>query len=333
MKGHGSENRGHVPHESNADFPYNYIIFLNDGLTLAACAIKYVNLGMPIFPLDGKVPIKDLGLGFTNGFRSATTDLKKVAKTWWKYPNAGIGYAIPPDIQIFDLDVAKDPDGNRILLEGRPVHTGVKSFQNLILDLNLADEALGTLITKTQSDGCHIWYRMPPGISSFNRTSVMDGLDLKGCGGYVVLPLSPGKYGHYEFMNRAPVRMIPDALLNWILQLKKENSGASITPVSQDVDDPRVLEFANEIMEAWNAAIRQHRGNEMRLAIVGTLFHYGWPQGQAEKAMRLIIGKSDVKGLSDREAVRYTYNRGAAGLPVSGFSTLKKIIEELEVKQ
>lgn len=305
-----------------------------ESLTNSAYAIAYAQLGFSVFPCDAKkTPIVVQGLGFVHGFKNATTDLKLIAKAWHRYPNAGIGFALPEDIIVFDCDVLKDGNKIPILKEGTPDMMGLRSFQWLMLELNIEDEYFDTLSVDTQSGGRHFYYKMPPGISSFSRTAALPGLDLKGFGGYVLLPPSKGKHGEYRFRNIAAIKEIPEALLEWIQKFKSTPNGEIRIPEPQHIENQRVTAFVNEILPAWNAAIRQHRGNYFRLAIAGTLYHYGWPESDAEAVMKLIISKTETPGLSDKNAVHYTYVNGRAGKPVFGFSTLKRMIEELEEKQ
>ena len=318
----------------NSYNPLNLINLSNlpESPTQQALAVEYAKMGWAIFPCDtNKAPIVDDALGFSHGFRDATTDLKLIARTWHKYPNAGIGLAIPEDLVIIDCDVRKDAEKRPVLKNGLPDMIGLKSFQDLVNQLNITGADLDTLSVKTQSGGRHFFHKMPEGISSFNHVAALPGLDLKGYGGYVILPNSVGEYGEYEFLNMTYIRPIPEALLKWVMQLKGQNvANARTSQVQQVVDDPRVSEFVNEIMPAWNSAIREHLGNEMRLAIAGTLYHYGWPESKAKQVMRLIIEKSEVQGLSEKNVVNYTYKNGAAGKSVYGFSTLEKLINKLE---
>lgn len=300
-------------------------------LTSTAFAIEYAKMGFSIFPCDiEKNPIVDFLFGFSHGFKDATRDKKLIAKTWHKYPDAGIGLALPENIQVFDCDVLKDTEKKPILKDGRPDIVGLKSFQNLIIELDFKDSDLDTLSVRTQSGGRHFYYKMPEDISSFNHTHALEGLDLKGYGGYVLLPNSPGQYGRYEFLNLTEIKEIPESLLNWIQQFRDSERKKIRISEAQDVNDSQIVNFVNEILPAWNSAIKKHMGNELRLAIAGTLYHYGWPEAKADQVLKLIIAKSEVKGLSDKNAVHYTYSNGNAGKAVYGFSTLKNLIEGIE---
>ncbi len=299
--------------------------------TLQALALEYASMDFSIFPCNiDKTPIVDPALGFSHGLKNATRDLTLIAKAWHKYPCAAIGFALPEELLVIDCDVEKDAEKKPILMDGSPVEIGLKSLQNRLLELDFTDSDLDTLSVRTQSGGRHFYYKMPEGIPSFNHTHALEGLDLKGYGGYVLLPESPGQYGKYEFLNLAEIRDIPESLLKWISQFRGSGPKEIQIPDAQSVNDSQIADFVNEILPAWNSAVRKHMGNEFRLAIAGTLFHYGWPEEKAEQVLKLIIQKSEIQGLSDKNAVHYTYQNGYAGKAIYGFSTLKRLIHEIE---
>lgn len=304
--------------------------------TQGAIAYTLGKMGLKVFPCKmDKSPITDYSLGFTRGHIDATTDKKRIVRTWKEYPTAAIGLAIPPWMEVFDLDVNKDQNKRPILNEeGLPDYAGLRSFQQLIfnlnLDLNNPGGALDTLMVTTQSGGLQIYYMLPEGYCSFNRTGILPRMDVKGYGGYVIMPNSWGLYGQYKIKNLTHIRQIPDALLTWLFKSRGVSRKESTVMDFQEVNDSRLTDFVHEILPSWNLALEKHMGNEMRLAIAGTLFHYGWPESKAQQVLKMIIEGSTVPGASDKNAVHYTYANGRAGKPVYGFSHLKKLIAELE---
>ena len=305
---------------------------LEHSLTQQARAVAFAKMGLRIFPCNrDKSPIVDKSLGFEHGVKDASNDVKRISRTWFKYPDAAIGFAISPDIIVIDCDVRKDSHKRPLLKNGLPDMIGLKSFQRLVMECNISGDPLYTLSVSTQSGGRHFYFRMPEGISSFNHTGAMEGLDLKGYGGYVILPNSQGAHGTYEFLNQGPIQPIPEKLLKWVLRVGgKKEAIVRVSHETQEIEYPRVEEFVNEILPAWNSAIRAHMGNDFRMAIAGTLYHYGWPKTKAKRVMRMLIDNSEIPGLSDKNAVEYTYKNGAAGKPIRGFSTLEKLINKLE---
>ena len=291
--------------------------------TQQALAIEYAKMGFGIFPCDlNKVPVVDHSLGFVHGHKDATTELRFIATTWHKYPDAGIGLKIPEDLIVFDCDVLKYASKRPVLMDGLPIITGLKSFQRLILDLHLKDEDLNTLSVNTQSGGRHFYYRMPEGIPSFCHTHAMDGLDLKGNGGYVILPYSKGQYGRYEFLKLTEIRPIPEGLLKWILQFRAPKSEFRKLPTGTAKMD--IEETVRILTPYW--AKGDGRRNDLTMAIAGTIAHSGGSENDAV----YIIGKLcelTGKGHDHISGAKYAFRRDG---PVRGFRSLEQLMEEIE---
>jgi len=292
-----------------------------DKPTQQALAVEYAKMGFSLFPCNLKAPIKDPSLGFEHGFRDGTRDLKHIARTWHKYPNAAIGLAIPEDLIIIDCDVKKNAEGSPVLMDGHPDIIGLRSFQHLIIELDFKDADLNTLSVRTQSGGRHFYYRIPEGVPSFNHTHALEGLDLKGYGGYVILPNSPGQYGRYEFLNLTEIRTIPEGLLKWVLQFRGPKSEFRKLPTGTSKIDRE--EIIRVLEPYWVRA--NGRRNDFTLAIAGFIARSG---GTEEDATFIIseLAKLTGKGHDHIPGAKYAFHREG---PVKGFSSLEKLMEEL----
>jgi hypothetical protein len=128
-------------------------------LGLAAMAYA-VELGWPVFPLNGKEPRTE------DGFKSATVDPDRIGEWWRRWPDAGIGF-VPGrgGFVVFDLD---GPEA-----EGEA-------------------QALGLLAEPTRrvltARGEHRYYRHPGG--TIGNRKLSDHIDVRADSGYVVLPPS-----------------------------------------------------------------------------------------------------------------------------------------------
>lgn len=288
--------------------------------TQQALAVEYSKMGFPVFPCDSmKIPIVDKSLGFIHGFKDATLDSRLIARAWHKYPDAGIGLALPPEIIVLDCDVEKDPEKRPVLYDGRPNIVGLRSFQEIILSPNFNDENLNTLSVRTQSGGRHYYYRMPEGMPSFCHTHAMEGLDLKGQGGYVVLPESQGQYGKYEFLNLTEIRPIPKGLLNWILQFREPKSEPRKLPTgTANIDREEIVRI---LTPYWAKA--DGRRNDLTLAIAGFIARSG---GSENDASYIITRLSELtgKGHDHIPGAKYAFRRDG---PVKGFRALKQLME------
>ena len=303
-----------------------YITFslneLDTSQSQAGMAVQYSRIGLPVFPCDSnKVPIMDHSLNLIHGLKDATTDPRIAAKIWYKYPGAAIGFAIPSDIVIIDCDVKKDDKKRPVLKDGLPEMTGLRSYQGLVIEFNITGAELQTMSVKTQSGGRHFYYKMPDGIPSFNRTGALTGLDIKGFGGYVILPNSLGSYGKYEFLNRSEIRQIPESLLQWILRFRRQTKNVNSIPTGTgNVDREEII----RILEPYWAKADGRR-NEFTLAIAGFIARSG---GNEQDAVHIVSKLCDLtkKGYDHISGSKYAFRRNGS---VKGLRSLLKLMEEI----
>ena len=146
-------------------------------------AIEYAKKGFAVFPLKyrDKVPLT------RNGCKDATTDAAQIKAWWQKYPNANIGLAtgaVSQNIFVIDLDIDEDRgiDGYHSLEDWQREHGDFPETWTAI----------------TGRGGYHLSYRGNGKVK--NRAGIIDGVDIRGNGGYVVAPPSIHKNGNrYEW--------------------------------------------------------------------------------------------------------------------------------------
>ncbi|WP_460790688.1 bifunctional DNA primase/polymerase [Nocardioides maradonensis] len=145
--------------------------------TLAGAAIRYANLGIPVFPCvpGGKQPLTP------NGFHDATSSARVVHAWWERTPNANIG--LPTGVRTGVLVVDVD------------VHAGGSGFDAFerARSQRLADR-WGWLV-RTPSGGVHAYY--PTGGHEEQRSWQVPSahVDFRGDGGYVIAPPSRTEVG------------------------------------------------------------------------------------------------------------------------------------------
>jgi hypothetical protein len=139
-----------------------------DVLTL----LSYSNSGWSIFPLlpRSKLPAT------TNGFKDATNHFGKIME--WHSANSEYNWGLATG-KLIVIDVDPKNGGSLDSLSGLPQ----------------------TLIAKTGSGGCHLYYKNS-GLDIRNSVSKLaPGVDVRGQGGYVVLPPSTHPNGNkYEWL-------------------------------------------------------------------------------------------------------------------------------------
>lgn len=163
--------------------------------TALACA----RAGWPTFPLAGKVPAISKQAG-GRGFMDATTDEAQLREwftgTGW---NVGMPTGSAVGMWVLDVDTSKDKGG----LES-------------IMSLTRSHKLPFTLTVRTGTGGFHLYFAHP-GKRVSNRQNLWPGIDVRGDGGYVVIPPSvhPDTGEQYRLVRRAIAAPTPE----WMLPL------------------------------------------------------------------------------------------------------------------
>jgi putative DNA primase/helicase len=133
-------------------------------------ALAYADQGVPVFPCvpGGKRPLTK------NGFKNATTDAAVISEWWTEHPDANIGLPTGRRSGVWVLDV--DPDRG-----------GLKSLKML----ESRNGSLGEATVRTGGGGLHYYFKYS-GVGEVRSSAgkVGPGLDVRGAGGYVVVPPS-----------------------------------------------------------------------------------------------------------------------------------------------
>lgn len=152
-------------------------------ITPYQAAIRYINMGLAVFPVvyKSKIPLTE------NGCKDATTDAA-IVKAWWqKYPNANIGIATgmkSGGLFVIDLDI----DENK----------GINGYESLRDWEKEHEELPDSWQAITGRGGYHLFYKSTKNIS--NRAGILEGVDIRGEGGYIVAPPSVHQNGNkYEW--------------------------------------------------------------------------------------------------------------------------------------
>jgi hypothetical protein len=163
---------------------------------------------------------------------------------------------------------------------------------------------------------------MPENMPSFCHTRAMEGLDIKGYGGYVILPKSHGTYGRYEFLNLTEIQSIPEGLLKWILQFRGPKSEFRKLPAgTASVDREEIVRI---LTPYWTKA--DGRRNDLTLAIAGFIARSG---GMEDDATFIIAKLCELtgKGCDHVPGAKYAFRREG---PVKGFRALEQLMEEFQ---
>jgi putative DNA primase/helicase len=193
---------------------------------MGTAALQYARRGWKVFPCrerDGEPYTTANGTPkhpkakqpyIGNGFKNATTDERQIRDWWKRWPQALIGFAIGESGYFaLDFDPRHDPDSGEIF-ELKDLKAATEDQIGCALPVSLA--------SMTQSDGVHVIYRQPrEGEPIRNRGNLPRHVDVRGQGGYIILPPSilyreDGSEGRYRWIegrrDTDPVEA-PDALV------------------------------------------------------------------------------------------------------------------------
>ena len=148
----------------------------------------------------------------TNGFKDATRD-ESVIRIWWnENPDAMIGVSCG-DSKLFVIDI-----------DTKHGKDGMSNYMKLGIDDS------GALHSLTPSGGLHLIFS---GIGR-SATNILDGVDTRGIGGYVIVPPSKviegetcGNYVALDDWNKDPAEIPPDLLKRLHVAKEKKHSNKS----------------------------------------------------------------------------------------------------------
>jgi putative DNA primase/helicase len=170
---------------------------------LLKAALAYAGRGVPVFPCESgaKRPLT------RNGHWDATTDRRAIERWWERWPSANVGLPTGQESGIVVLDVDVEDGGLDSLARLERVGTPVPK----------------TARTRTGGGGVHIFFRYPGGKEIRNSAGLLGpGLDVRGEGGYVVVPPSQTQ-GPYEWVDRSPL-----AKASWLIERLTERDEATL---------------------------------------------------------------------------------------------------------
>jgi Bifunctional DNA primase/polymerase, N-terminal len=157
---------------------------------LGEWALAYAAAGYAVFPLRGKLPLRncpaceprstryrpheapDCRHELCHGLYAATSDVGPVGRWWGRWPQANIGARVPTSLLVMDVD---------------PRHGGLGRLAELEREHGLLPPTRVS-VSGRDDGGQHRWFLHPGGHLSAARLG--GGVDLKTHAGYVLLPPS-----------------------------------------------------------------------------------------------------------------------------------------------
>lgn len=166
---------------------------------LRAAAVRYAEVvGWCVFPASAdKRPL------VANGLHDATTDRATISEWWERWPEANLAVRTGRESDLVVLDVDDLDSMHRVEREHGPLPR--------------------TASVVTPRGGQHYYFRHPAVVNvPCSVGKLGPGLDVRGDGGYVLVPPSAGANGRrYEPDERAPLAPLP----GWLLALTAHEDG------------------------------------------------------------------------------------------------------------
>ena len=283
--------------------------------TLLAAALDYARRGWPVFschptghqPLDGRKNAEGLG-----GFHLATTDEAQIRECWTRWPGAAIGLRTGEASGLFAVDID-------------PRNGGDISLENLEADHGPLPE---TVESQTGGGGRHLFFRWPGRPVPCSTGKVARGIDVKGDGGYVILPPSAHASGRqycWLFGQEPDARGVA-AAPEWLLARIGDAllSRSPATESSESVRDEIPEGYRNSTLASLAGHMRQvgMTPEEIRAALLAVNANRCTPPLEAAEVQRIAcsIGRYDPNTSRQAQVEHWPerYLGDAAGAPTPG---------------
>jgi hypothetical protein len=161
---------------------------------------------IPVFPC--KVNKKPLT---PHGFKDATTDPKVICQMWERYrevPCIGVPTGEASDLLVIDVDVDDGKQGEESLAHLEEIYEPLPTRRKV----------------RTGGGGIQYVFRYAVGYGRIgNLTNLLPGIDVRGEGGYIILPPSISHKGPYTWEEKGKRGYAPEWLIDLILTPPSKN--------------------------------------------------------------------------------------------------------------
>jgi len=186
-------------------------------------ALRYAERGFPVFPCweNTKKPITE------HGFKDATTDIAQIDAWWSENPNFNV--AASPHAAgccVIDIDAPEALDELEMIYGVLPA----------------------TFTVRTPSGGTHRWFKgaLPP-----STGKLVEHIDTRGIGSYVLLPPSSIDGVFYEVTDQTPPKDIPQEIVD-ALRPKEGPTDRSAPDFVEDL--PIAVQRGRDMARTWPKA-------------------------------------------------------------------------------
>jgi len=244
---------------------------------ITEAAARYLALGWSVLPLRHR---EKRPLLRWEDLQQARTDAATVAQWFAHWPNANIG-------------IVTGEISNLIVLDVDPKHGGDDSLSELERRFGALPE---TVEAQTGGGGRHLYFAHPGSLVP-NRVGLMQGIDLRGDGGYIVAPpsLHPSGQLYAWAPKRSPDEIAPAALPRWLLFARSVSASPGSGRIGRSLGE-------------WRRLV--HEGvpeGERNTTIASLTGHLLWHGVDAQVALELMLAWNRLRcrpPLDDEEVAR-----------------------------
>src|SRR6516162_259501 len=219
---------------------------------MLAAALKYARHGTPIFPVDpaDKSPL------CAHGFHDATANERQVRRWWRRWPNAMIGMPTGPRTRIWVLDVDAELIATHPMARLYAIHGPLPN----------------TAASDTPRGGMHFFFRWDGANIRNSIGKLGPGVDVRGVGGYVVIPPSVRSDGKAYCWNTTNTKAAeaPSWLVEEILKVQSRDEPRLTTPIITANGTPRINASGSLRDRIWARAALEEECALVVAALAGT---------------------------------------------------------------
>ena len=231
-------------------------------------ALGYVSKGWRVLPLHSITPEKTCTCGkadchspgkhprLENGVKGASAEKNKVIGWWKDWPEANVGIACGRDSNLLVLDV-----------DNAQFDQGEESLKEL-----LNGDGEPETVQVLTGNGRHLYF-LHPGGTVKNKVKLLDGLDIRSDGGYVVAPPSRHINGRtYEFEASSHPKDVPiSEAPKWLLKALSEH-GSYSTDIKSPNSNYKITQYQLPLKAE---KIKEGERNASLTSFAGTLRRKG----------------------------------------------------------
>lgn len=277
------------------------------GNKMLDAALAYAARGWHVFPVAaGKKTPRT-----ANGFLDATTDATAIRIWWDGKPHLNVGVATGTVSGVWALDV-----------DGEPGAASVMDLEQL------HGELPETLTFRTPRGGRQHLFTLstlPPGVSITSAVGILPGIDVRGDGGYSVLPPSTRPEGPYAFTNEAPIADPPGWLVELVTNRRPSQTTSSLDELTVQAaafrDHPGAGEGTRNREAARLAGCELTRGTPAATVLVDAI---AWAArcrppmalDELRDVLASIAGRESAKPEPEPESAGDAYDPELEGIPL-----------------